>query len=85
MRSIKAYPVFVTLFEVIFQSNVNQRYSSLILMYLDVPLSYGHVFQGEKNKSGMVSIQILDERGGSCRKSKTSVSFADPEQITCLH
>ena len=45
----------------------------------------GMCFREKKNKSGMVSIQILDESCGSCRKSKTSASFSDPEEITCLH
>ena len=38
-------------------------------------------FREKKNKSGMLSIQILDESCGSCLKSKTSVSFSDPEEI----
>jgi len=39
----------------------------------------------KKNKSGTVSIQIIDKSLGSYRITKISGSFSDPEEITYLH
>jgi hypothetical protein len=42
----------------------------------------GIIVREKKNKIRKVGVQIFDKSGGSYRKSKTTGSFSDPEEIT---
>ena len=53
-------------------------------MYLGVPLSCGMFVREKKNKSGTVSIQIIDKSIGIDRVAQTVGSSSDPEEITYL-
>jgi len=58
-------------------------------MFSGVPLSCGHVCQGEKEqeRDGKLTdhcVQLIEKSSGCYRVAKTAESFSDPEEITCL-